>query len=256
VVLVRPRGADNVGAACRAIKNMGAGALVIVGSDVDAAAAARMAVHARDVLDERVEVPRLADAVRGCSVVFGTTARGGPYRERSRDIRELMQSAVASTLSAGPGASAPVAVVFGPEDTGLTNDDIAVCHHLAFIPTSDAYASLNLAQAVVVALYEFRRALLSHDETRIAQPASRAHADAGEVEAMFEQLELALLDIGFLLQENPGHVMATLRGLLSRAGLDPREVAVLRGLARQIGWFADGGHEVVAAKRQRGGKLR
>lgn len=256
MVLVRPRGADNVGAACRAIKNMGAGSLVVVGTTVDVVASARMAVHARDVLEERVEVQRLADAVRGCSVVVGTTARGGPYRERSRDIRELMGSAVAATLSADGEGAGPAALVFGPEDTGLTNDDLAVCHHLAFIPTSDAYASLNLAQAVVVALYEFRRTVLAQAGPAGPDLASRSHADAGQVEAMFEQLERALLDIGFLSQQNPRHVMATLRALLSRSGLDAHEVAVLRGLARQIGWFAGGGREVLASKRRRGEKLR
>jgi tRNA/rRNA methyltransferase len=235
---------------------MGAGRLVIAGAAVDAEAAARMAVHAADVLDDRLEVGALTDAVRGCSVVIGTTARGGPYRARSRDVRELMRAAAAATLSAAADASQPVAIVFGPEDTGLTNEDIAVCHHLAFIPTSDAYASLNLAQAVVVALYEFRRALLDRADTASPDAGTRTHADAGEVEAMFEQLERALLEVGFLSQQNPGHVMATLRALLARAGLDDREVAVLRGVARQIGWFADGGYEVAEAKRRRGEKLR
>ena len=126
---------------------------------------------------------------------------------------------------------------------------------LGFIPACEDYLSLNLSQAVLVALYEFRRALASFSEADV-DPKPRQQADARQVDAMFAQLEAALAQIGFLSSQNPSHIMATLRAMLTRAGLDPREVSVLRGIAGQIHWFADGGREVAIEKRQRGDKLR
>jgi tRNA/rRNA methyltransferase len=188
--------------------------------------------------------------------VIGTTARDGAYRDRTRDVRELMELAVDVTLDTVPDPPRPVAIVFGPEDTGLTNEDIAACHHLASIPTSDDYTSLNLAQATMVTLYEFRRSYLARAFDGPLRFGRRQSADAAEIEAMFVQLQNALLEIGFLAHDNPEHMMATVRAMISRAGLNTREVAVLRGLARQVGWYAAGGFEVVAEKRRSGKKLR
>jgi tRNA/rRNA methyltransferase len=255
-VLVRPRGGENVGSVCRAIKNMGAGRLVVVDPEFDHAGASKMAVHARDVLSDRLEVPDLVSAVAGCSLVIGTTARSGAYRQRSSDVRELCERAARETISRDDDLSAlPAAFVFGPEDTGLTNEDIAVCHVLGFIPTSDEYQSLNLAQAVLVTLYEFRRAVASLVGAE-ATGETREQADAEQVEAMFTHLESALARVGFLSEDNPAHIMVTLRAMLARTGLDPREVRVLRGIARQVDWFAQEGRDVAIEKRRRGDKLR
>ena len=252
VVLVRPRGGANVGAVCRAIKNMGAGELVTVSAEFDREEARRMAVHAADVLDASRDVSRLRDALDGCGLVVGTTARAGAYRERSRDIRALAgEIASAERASAdSPTGLGPV-LVFGPEDAGLSNRDIALCHQLASIPTDDAYSSLNLSQAVLVCLYEVLRA---RDGGPAERPVERA--DAAAVEEMLEALERALVDIGFLATDNPEHVMATIRALLVRGGLDERELRILRGIARQVSWFAGGGYETARAKRERGQKLR
>lgn len=257
VVLVRPRGGANVGSVCRAMMNMGADDLVVVDGRFDLDEAAVMAVHARSVLDRRRDVSSLSEAIAGCSVIVGTTARKGPYRDRSVDIREL----AAGLVRAEPAA--PAALVFGPEDTGLTNEDVAVCHRLAFVPTTDAYPSLNLAQAVIIVLYELHRARLldtgvepSADRTRSSTPSAVEPADAADVEQMFVGLERVLIDVGFLSSDNPGHIMATLRALLGRAGLDERELRILRGVVRQIGWYVEGGREIALAKRERGEKLK
>jgi len=235
---------------------MGAGRLVVVAPRFDEEGAVKMAVHARDVYESRVEVEDLASAVSGCSLVVGTTARGGAYRERSRDIREFcVKAAGDAVMRVGDSLALPTAFVFGPEDSGLSNEDIASCHVLGYIPSSQAYASLNLAQAVVVTLYEFRRSLAVSGSAEEHRPA-REQTDAQQVEAMFEHLESALDRIGFLSSENPSHIMATLRAMLTRSGLDPREVSVLRGIARQVDWFASGGHAVSEAKQRRGDKLR
>ncbi|TFH23873.1 MAG: RNA methyltransferase [Myxococcales bacterium] len=256
VVLVGPRGGANVGAVCRAIMNMGGGDLYVVDGNYDTEQAAIMAVHARPVHDARRDVTTLREAIRGCSVVVGTTARKGPYRERSRDVR----AAAAGLVRAENQGATPVAIVFGPEDTGLTNEDIAVCHDLVFIPTTDAYQSLNLAQAVMVVLYEIHRARLDvPGEESSADPdesSLRLLADAGAVEEMFGGLERALVDVGFLPSENPKHIMVTLRALFGRAALDDRELRILRGIIRQIRWYVDGGREVALAKSARGENLK
>lgn len=235
---------------------MAAGDLVVVSPRFDEAGAVKMAVHARDVYDARIEVDDLASAVAGCALVIGTTARGGAYRERADDIRELCRRAAGDALVRVADADAlPTAFVFGPEDSGLSNEEISVCHTLGYIPSSQDYTSLNLAQAVVVTLYEFRRWIAVPQATLIGG-SPREQTDALQVEAMFEQLEDALGRIGFLSEDNPDHIMATLRAMLTRAGLDPREVSVMRGIARQIDWFANGGHEVAREKAGRGDKLR
>jgi tRNA/rRNA methyltransferase len=146
--------------------------------------------------------------------------------------------------------------VFGPEDSGLSNEEIAACHLLAYIPTSADYASLNLAQAAVVCLYEVLRARVAGNvDARETKP-DGVRADAAAVEDMYAALEQALLAIGFLSSDNPRHIMMTLRDVLGRAGLDERELRVLRGVARQISWFAEGGDEVARAKQARGEKLK
>jgi len=249
-VLVRPYGGVNVGAVCRAMANMAAGDLWVVEPAFDPETARRAAAHARDVLDARHVATSIEEALAGCGLVVGTTARRGAYRSRTRDIREVAAEIAAAEQS---GKAVP-ALVFGPEDTGLTNRDIACCHVLASIPTDAGYPSLNLAQAAVISLYEcFRARSIAVSEATAKIP---ERADAGEIEAMYGALGQALLGIGFLSAENPEHIMLTLRGLLGRAGLDERELRVLRGLARQILWFAEGGHEVARRKKELGRKLR
>lgn len=256
VVLVRPRGGANVGSVCRALMNMGGGELYVVDGRFDVDHAARMAVHARPLLDARREVQSLREAIAGCSVVVGTTARGGPYRDRARDVRDVARDLVAGEH----GGLAAAALVFGPEDTGLTNDDVAACHQLAFIPASEAYPSLNLAQAVMVVLYELHRARL--DDVGISPAAfldrleTAPPADAGDLEDTFAALEQLLLDVGFLSTDNPKHIMATVRSLCGRAALDARELRILRGIIRQMRWYVEGGREVALAKQARGEKLK
>jgi tRNA/rRNA methyltransferase len=263
VVLVGPRGGVNVGAVCRAMKNMGARELVVVAGAFDVEQARVSAVHAADVLDARRETATLRDAIEGCGLVVGTTARKGAFRDRSEDIRSLARELAAAPADADGGARAeplPSAIVFGPEDTGLRNEDVAICHRLAYIPASDDYASLNLAQAVMICLYEIHRAALE-EGARATSVGMAAHegypaAEAGEIEDALSALERSLVAIGFLPEKGAERVMAGLRSLLTRAGMDERELRIVRGVARQILWFAEGGREVAAGKRARGEKLR
>jgi tRNA/rRNA methyltransferase len=126
------------------------------------------------------------------------------------------------------------ALVFGREDNGLTTDELALCRWQATIPTSDDYGSLNISQAVLIFCYELSKGILAGIE-----PPAREMAEMSQMEALYEQMEKTLLRIGFLDTENPAHLMRTLRRVFSRAELDCREVAVLRGMMSQMDWFCD-----------------
>lgn len=232
IVLVRPRGSANVGAVARAMKNMGLARLVLVAPRLEADGwAEAMAVHGRDVLAAATTAATLAEAVAGCRLVVGTAARSGPFAGQTGCPRALAPEILAVARSA------PVALVFGPEDHGLSNDDLKACQRLVTIPTADAYASLNLAQAVLVCAYELHLAATAAAAT--AAPALPPDlAPAEQVGLLLERLETALLAIGFLNPQNPDPVMYVFRRVFARAGLGEHDVRVLLGLARQIAWAA------------------
>ncbi len=247
-VLVRPLQAGNVGAAARALKNMGLGDLRLVAPRIAAGAraAAAMAVHGKDVLRNAHRYAKLDEALADCSIVAGTTCRPGLYRSGAVALREAAAALVAEA------AAGRVAIVFGPEDTGLENRELKLCQRLITIPTAPAYPSLNLAQAVMLAAYE----LMMASGTARAMPAQEPRAAAMVVDGMLERMGEALVSIGFLPEENPDHIMFALRAMLGRAGVSARELDILSGMARQIRWVAEGGAEIVAAKRRTGRKLR
>ncbi len=127
-----------------------------------------------------------------------------------------------------------MSLVFGPESSGLTRAEMDLCHALVHVPTDPAQPSLNLAQAVLLLAYELRLAALDRPASRVGDPEGRA--PAGDVEQAVSDLRGALLEIGYLDPANPDHVLTELRRLIARAGPSPREVVLLRGLARQVGW--------------------
>jgi tRNA/rRNA methyltransferase len=236
VVLVRPLGSANVGAAARAMKNMGIGELTLVRPAVRRYAAAEaMAVHARDLVRGARVVASVGAAVAECGLVVGTTCRGGPYRATAEDPETL------APVLLEAATHGPVAILFGPEDHGLTNDDLRACQRLIAIDTSPAYASLNLAQAVLLVCYELRRAALAG---RRAQPGFTPAAVA-DVQRMYDHLQRALLSIGFLHPQNPEHIMFAIRALLGRTALQDHEVRILLGIARQIAWAAQIGNGAI-----------
>ena len=232
IVLVRPRGSANVGAAARAMKNMGVGALTLVQPAVRRLAAAEaMAVHARDLVRSARVAASVSEAVGDCAQVVGTTCRGGAYRAGAEDPEQLAPQLLAAA------AHGPVAVLFGPEDHGLTNDDLRFCQRLLTIDSSSAYASLNLAQAVLLVCYELRRAARAARR----QPDPVAPAPARAVQRMYQHLQQALLSIGFLHPQNPEHLMFAIRRLFGRTALEDHEVRILLGIARQMEWAAEKG---------------
>ena len=241
VVLVRPARTANVAAACRAMKNMGLGSLYLVGPPpgLEAAESRALAYGAWDVLDGARVAPTLREATAGATLVAGTTGRPLSGAWTPRQLAEQ---------APGRAAGGRTALVFGPEATGLRNDELALCHVTVHIPSDPAHPSLNLAQAVLVLAYEIRLSALSR-APQASEGVGGERATSADIEAALDDLAGALLAIGYLNPDNPGRILAELRGLLARAGPTPRETTLLRGLARQIRWAASG----VARERGAGG---
>ena len=248
IVLVRPQYSGNIGAIARAMGNFGMKSLALVNpAPVHRRQAEMMAVHAREVLDTMQVYTSLRAAVADCGLVIGTTCRSGLYRAHAVSLRTFAPTLVAATTTNR------VALVFGPEDSGLSNEDLRCCPQLLTIPTDPTYTSLNVAQAVVLCCSEIFLAARSEGENRAP---SLAVAERQEV--MYEKLKHALLQIGFLHKDNPDHIMLALRRLFGRAGLEERDVRILLGMARQIEWYADRGRRLpdVTAESQSVGHTR
>ena len=239
VVLVRPRGAANVGAVARAMKNAGLQELSLVRpAPMKTFWAQAMAVHADDILGQVQRHDSLATAVADCGLVVGTTCRDGLYRSAAEAPRQVVPRILAAA------AQNRVALVFGPEDHGLSNEDLKACHQLITIPANAAYPSLNLAQAVMVCCYELFVAASA--ELVAGQEAGPRLASAEQVEFMLQRLQSAFLQIGYLHADNPDHIMFAYRRILGKAQLEERDVRILLALARQIEWFGNGGWQRVA----------
>jgi tRNA/rRNA methyltransferase len=249
-VLYRPQSAGNIGAAARALKNMGFDDLRLVApGTLNQREAVAMAVHADDVLASAATFPDLASALADCTVVAGTTSRRGGYRSRSQPLRAAAAELIAL------GSSNKIALIFGREDRGLTNRELKLCHRLITIPTAPDYPSLNLAQAVVVVAYEL---MMAAAESASAAKVSRGpqFVSATTSDTMLTRMAEALVSIGFIPGDNPDHIMFALREIFGRSGLTAREVEILNGMARQMRWVAEGGHRTLADKRRAGRKLR
>jgi tRNA/rRNA methyltransferase len=228
VVLVRPIYSGNAGSVCRAMKNMGLSDLVIAGphGEWDLNQVWMMATHAQAIFENRKEYATIAEAVADCALVAGTTARQGLYRAHSQTPREwaprLLQAAKTGC----------VALMFGPEDDGLTNEDLAYCTQIIRIPSSTDHSSLNLAQAVLLCAYEIFQASGSVEVPReLSREASSAMR-----EKMFELWREALLGIGFMKGDKADHMMMGLRRILSRGPLTEKDVRIMVGIARQVRW--------------------
>lgn len=231
IVLVEPQSPGNIGMVCRAMMNMGLSDLRLVNPcRVDHPEALKFAVSAKELLFKARIFPTLTDALADAPLSVATTRRHGKYRQEIMTPTEAVRAA-AEHLPANR-----CAFVFGREDSGLTTDEVALCRWQATISTDGDYGSLNLAQAVLIFCNDIHRELGSRAESVGPE---RILADAAITETMFGQMEETLLRIGFLNPENPAHLMRTFRRIFSRAMLDEREVAVIRGMLSQIDWAAD-----------------
>lgn len=230
IVLVRPIYGGNVGAVCRAMANMGLVDLALAGAtaDLDLQEARKMACGAGAILARRHDAPSLAEAISDCSMVLGATARLGLYRQHARAPRAW----VARILAAAHHDK--VALVFGPEDNGLSNAELELCTNLIQIPSANSYRSLNLSQAVIICAYEIFIASGVFEPAREKSVA----ASAATKERMFAMWEQALLAIGFMSADKAQHMMLGVRRIFSREGLTEDDVRILMGIARQTLWCA------------------
>ncbi|MDZ7643216.1 MAG: tRNA (cytosine(32)/uridine(32)-2'-O)-methyltransferase TrmJ [Woeseiaceae bacterium] len=227
IILVGTTHPGNIGACARAMKNMGVHDLVLVGPKYfpheDATARAS---GATDVLEASRVVDTLDDALADCIFVAGASARS-----RTIDWPSLPPRACAERLLA-ESLNGTVAVVFGPEKSGLTNEHLDRCHVLLTIPADPGFSSLNLAMAVQVIAYELRVATLTG--TPPAYEPEAPLASGAELERFYTHLEQVLASSGFLDPEHPRHLMRRLRRLFLRAAPDRNEINILRGILAAV----------------------
>ena len=227
IVLTGTRYPENIGAAARAMLNMGIERLILVDpQNYDLARINKMATHAASVVVEKLEVyDTLKEALADFNYVVGTTARLGGQRKVVSSPGKLAQKLI--PLS----DQNRIAVLFGPEDRGLSNVDIRSCHILVNIPTAE-FSSLNLAQAVMVMCYE----LFCFSLDKPGEFAPRL-ANLHELEAMYDQLKDVLVRVSFINSDNPDYFMNNLRRFFSCMQLRAKEVQIIRGICRQVDWY-------------------
>lgn len=232
IVLVEPQGALNIGSIARAMLNFGFTDLRLVNPQVDHLCheARMMAVKAAPVLENAQVFTDLNSALTGCVLAFGTTRRFGKYREG------LLHPETAAKQLLPVSYSEPVALVFGREDHGLFTNELDLCQHFITIPTCDELPSMNLAQAVSLCVYEVSKVMKKPDEGVLS---GRKNFSSNEnLESMYQHMRESLVSIGYLDVQNPDHILRSFRRIFGRAGLNDREVKILRGLFNQIDLYA------------------
>ena len=246
IVLVEPAGPLNLGSIARVMKNMGLSQLVLVNPRChpQQQEAVQMAVHAADILEAARQVNSLEQALLDCRGIAGTVARTQPMDFELGHPRTVVPPLLAAHNS-------PSALVFGPEDRGLNNRELGMCQQQISIPTNPVYPSMNLAQAVGVCAYELRQAALSSmqekdeysqdiqsptTQTQVATPAFTQRAPSQATEGFYNHLEQVLLQIGFLYPHTAPRKLLKFRRLFDRAQLSLQDLALLRGVLRQLAW--------------------
>jgi TrmH family RNA methyltransferase len=223
VVLCRPQKLVNIAGAVRAMKNMGLRRLRLVRpAEYDPADITGIAHRSDDVLAGVTLHGDLDTALADAVFVAGATARPRGAVARVAAPRDLAPELLARA------AAGPVALLFGPEDNGLTNAELNRCHVTLAIPTDPAYSSLNLAQAVLIAAYELRLAIAQPRPSEVVQP--QPPASAGQLEALFAAIEHALWGIEFFKAQRAEGILRTIRSLIHRSMPDAREVALLQAM--------------------------
>jgi tRNA/rRNA methyltransferase len=242
VILIEPQIPENIGSTARAMVNMGLKRLLVVNPKrCDLSRILKMATGPSIDLIEEMEVyDDFLSAIGAFQYLVGTTARTGTHRPTLADPRRLARELISIS------ETNRVAILFGPEDRGLSNEHLRYCHTIATIPTA-SFASLNLAQAVMVVAYEIF--LASRETTTETVPRL---ANRFELEGMYAHLKDVLMKVGFINPQNPEHWMLNIRRFLSRFPLRAREVRIIRGICRQIDWYTDQVENLRGTRKEKG----
>jgi tRNA/rRNA methyltransferase len=229
IVLIEPQIPENIGAAARAMNNMGLEHLLIVRpKNNDFERIQKTATgHSLEIIEKMEVYDDVMEAIGSIQYIAGTTARIGSMRPAMRSPRSLAAELV------DVSQDNTVAILFGPEDRGLSNEHLRYCNTITTIPTSD-FSSLNLGQAVMIVCYEIFLASNENHEKNVPRLANRF-----ELEGMYGHVKELLMKIGFLNPQNPEHWMLNIRRLCSRLPLRAREVRTIRGICRQVDWYTD-----------------
>lgn len=237
IVLVNTSHPGNIGGVARAMKNMAMDQLVLVNpQEFPSEKADARSSGATDLLESAVVVDSLEEAIADCQYVVGTSARSRHIPWPIINPKELAAQLI--PVIGNSERTEKIAIVFGREDRGLTNEELHLCNHHVHIPSNEEFSSLNIAAAVQVIAYELRMVHLGYGEEQ-ATPQWGTDwdidlASSEEVENFFEHLEKTLIDIDFLNPENPRQLMTRLRRLYLRSQLDKVEVNVLRGILTAV----------------------
>ncbi len=233
IVLVEPQSSGNIGSVCRVMMNMGITDLAIINPHDrhNWDEARRLSCHADTLLDARKTFQTLEEAIAECTIVAGTSARTGMYRDHAKMPREL------APIILDSAAHHKSALVFGREDTGLTNEELAICTHIINIPSSKIYQSLNLSHAVMVCCYEL---FLTAGSGDYHPPHERSTEATGEIrERLFKAWSHMMLETGFCKSDKLEHMMMGLRRIFNRGKLTENDTKILLGIAKQSSWVAN-----------------
>ncbi|CAM3054855.1 methyltransferase [Legionella steigerwaltii] len=227
IILVATSHPGNIGSTARAMKTMGLSSLYLVKPKSFPDYKAReMAAGADDLLERAIVTETLDEALIGCQLILGTSAR-----PRGLSLPGLIPASSADLISK-QAENTQIAIVFGREHAGLTNEELLKCHYHIHIPSNPEYASLNLAQAVQIVAYELRMKLLAPKaEVALRQD---EYATADEIEQFYEHLKKVFIEIQFLKASNPRRLMQRVRRLFNRVNLEKMEVNLLRGMLSQV----------------------
>lgn len=233
-VLVETSHPGNVGSAARALKTMGFEDLRLINPKVKGIAAnseaLALASGAVDILEKSSESDSLGSAVEGCSLVLGLTSRDREFGPPAIDW-ESAKTLITDALADGGN----IALLFGPERTGLDNDHLALCTHRVWLDANPAYPSLNLAQAIMVCAYTLREVLVRNSGIpRASREEVADFADPAAVAAMLEHWREGLEAIGYLDPAHPKKLMPRIQALFARSRLHKEEIDLLRGIAKQM----------------------
>ena len=228
ILLLEPQSPANIGSVARAMKNMGLTSLYLINPQTEITTETfQLACGADDILDAARRTGTLQEALQPFSLCVGTTSRSVDSFPRVLTPHQLAEQIAEFS------AQSQIALLFGPERTGLTNEQVQHCQWLVTIPSNPAFESMNLSHAVAILAYEI---YCRQPQPRLGREIQSARIS--QIESFCQTLERNLIEIGFLKAPNPERLMITMRNILSRAFLEERDVQILRGILRQWNWYA------------------